>query len=190
MKKCILIFAAVGILNGCTSDDINNNRKSEEISNQISSMQNQINQLQNDLSQLSSQVSQLNKNYAVFTPGSNGYSTIYSAAGYFIVSLVSLKKYANGYRATFDIGNPNLITFNGIKLKVVWGEVYSNDKNYINWVNSLKTEEIEINKPLIPGVWNKITVVLSPATANETGFISLSVITNQVYLNRDLRNYS
>lgn len=82
------------------------------------------------------------------------------------------------------------MTFNGVKVQVQWGEAYTKDKNPNDWINSLKSEEIEINKPLLPGVWNKVTVVLSPATANETGFISLSLVTNRVYLNRDLRGNS
>ncbi len=82
------------------------------------------------------------------------------------------------------------MTFNGVKVQVYWGESYTKDKNSNDWINSLKSEKIDINKPLLPGVWNKVTVVLSPATANETGFIILSLITNQVYLKPDLRSSS
>jgi len=178
------------MLSGCTPENQSNSNQNEEISSlntQISSLQNQINQLQNDANQTSSKISQMNKSYALFTPSSKGYSTINANVGTFVVSLDSLSKYANGYRATFSIGNPNLMTFNGIKVQVQWGEAYTPDKNYSDWIRSLKSEEIDINKSLLPGVWNKVTVVISPATSKETGVIFLSLVTNIVYLTPDLR---
>lgn len=186
-KKIIFVCVAIAILSGCTPDNRNSDNKSEK----ISEVEHQINQLQNEVNQLSSNVSKINKNFAVFTPASKGYTTVYANVGYFVVSLDSLKKYANGYRATFSIGNPNLITFNGITLHIQWGEAPSSRyKNYYDWINSFKSEKIEINKPLLPGIWNKITVVLSPATPNETGVISLSITTNQILLHPDLRGNS
>jgi len=47
-----------------------------------------------------------------------------------------------------------------------------------------------INKPLLPGVWNKVSVVLSPATTNEMGFIRLALTTDKVYFSPDLRGSS
>jgi outer membrane murein-binding lipoprotein Lpp len=190
MKKFFLIYViAVIILSGCSPDN-NGNNKNEEISNldtQIARVQNQINQLQNDFNQLSNKFSESHQGYAIFTPSSKGYVTIQANVGYFVVSLDSLKKYANGYRAIFNIGNPNLITFNGIKVRVEWGEAYTKDKDTATWLNSLRSEEIEINKSLLPGVWNKIAVVLSPATANETGIITLSLTANNIFLTPDPR---
>lgn len=192
-KKIMFVCITALLLSGCSPDNSGSNNKDEEITTlntQVSSLQNQINQLQTDLSQVSSKISQINESYAIFTPSSKGYVSLYANVGYFIVSLDSLKKYANGYRATFSIGNPNVMTFNGVKVQVQWGEAYTKDKNLNDWINSLKSEEVDINKPLLPGIWNRVTVVLSPATANETGFISLSLVTNQVYLNPDLRGNS
>ena len=74
--------------------------------------------IQGELFQLESDVDsihEINQSYAIFTPGSKGFSSIHTDVGNLLVILESLKKYANGYQVTFSIGNPNFVTYNGIK---------------------------------------------------------------------------
>lgn len=167
------------ILTSCSSD--NNNQ------NEIDSLKNQINLLESDINELYNKINQLNRNYAIFDPSSKGYATINAETGSFVVTLDNLNKYANGYKATFKIGNPNLITYDQVKLHISWGEAYDGKKAYNEWLNALKSEDVVIDKSLLPGVWNKVTVVLSPATASETGAIFLSISTNSIYLANDNR---
>jgi hypothetical protein len=144
--------------------------------------------IQGELSQLQSDVnsiSEIDQSYATFTPGSKGFSSIHTGVGDLLVILESLKKYANGYQATFNIGNPNFVTYNGIKMLLKWGEANQSDTNSSDSYQSLKSVKVEINKRLLPGTWNKVTVVLSPATSDETGFIYLALELHQVMLNAD-----
>ncbi len=71
-------------------------------------------------------------------------------------------------------------------MQIKWGEPQT-DENFEAWYQSLKSQEITIDKPLLPGMWNNVTAILSPATAKETGFISLNLITNGVNLHSDTR---
>lgn len=186
MRKIFLNLISCSILAsmivGCDSIDGKNTN-----SEKISSLENQISQLQTDLSTLNDQISKDNKSYAIFTPGSVGYSIVQSNVGYFVVSLERLTKYANGYRATFNIGNPTLITYNGIRVHVEFGRSYSKDMSFSDWMNSLNSEDLIVNKQILPGVWNNVSVVLSPASPSDTGFISISVSSDQIILSNDYR---
>jgi outer membrane murein-binding lipoprotein Lpp len=190
LKKLIFICGVITVLIGCSPENSNSKNETADPSNlnsQVSNLQDQVDQIQNDLNQLSDKVTQVNKNYVLFSPSSKGYSTVYTDVGFLLVSLDSLTKYANGYRATFRIGNPSLVVYNGVKIQFQWGQAYTKDRSVKEWLNSLKSDEIEINKSLLPGVWNKISVVLSPATASETGTIFLRITTSNIYLNTDIR---
>lgn len=196
MKKIIFIIVGLLILNGCKLDTANN-KSSDDKSKEISTLNTQISSIQYQLDGLRVRIDQLfgkdlggYVDHVVFTPDNKEYTTLHTNVGYFVVSLNSLKKYGNGYRATFNIGNPNAMIFKGIKVEVQWGEAYTQDKKFTDWINSLKLEEIDINKSLLPGVWNKVSVVLSPATANEIGFIRLALKANKVSLSADLRENS
>lgn len=190
MKKIILLFALQFLIVGCTQDINKQNETANEINtlgDQISSTRNQLAAIQTQIDKINSTIYMLKDEEAIFTPSSEGYSTLRSNVGYFVVSLEKLTKYANGYKATFLIGNPSLTTFNGAKVTVKWGRALSKDDNFGNWYNSLKTETININNSLLPGVWNKVNIVLSPAESKDTGFISISLKTSTVYLNIDSR---
>jgi hypothetical protein len=184
MKRVMFIIIGLLILSGLYAAATN--KISEDKSKEISTLNDQISNIQYRLDRLQVRVDQLfgkdrggYVDYVVFTPSDKEYATLHANVGYFVVSLDSLKKYGNGYRATFNIGNPNAMIFKGIKVGVQWGEAYP-----------FKSEEIDINKSLLPGVWNKVSIVLSPATANEIGFIRLALKANNVSLSADLRESS
>ena len=50
-----------------------------------------------------------------------------------------------------------------------------------------KSDYITINKPILPGIWNKVSIILSPATSSEIGVISLMIKPGQVVLKQDYR---
>ncbi|WP_169818452.1 hypothetical protein, partial [Legionella parisiensis] len=98
-----------------------------------------------------------------------------------------LTKYANGYKAIFNIGNPNYVTFSGLKVNIGWTKadnIYEINKN---GKNKLRTAEITINKPILPGIWNKVAVILSPAKSDDINLMILSITTNEILLSKDYR---
>lgn len=137
---------------------------------------------------LSDDIESFKKNYAVFTPSSKGYSTVNTELGNFLVSLDSLTKYANGYKIIFNIGNPSQVTYSGLKVTVSWG-AYENFPSKVSSGNprGFRTNEFTINKPILPGLWNKVSVILSPATAKETGIIILRLSADEIALKNDYR---
>lgn len=147
----------------------------------------QLSRLETQFTELSGKVSSFQNSLAIFTPSSKGYTTINTNLGNFLVSLESLTKYANGYKAVFNIGNPNLVTFNGLKIDVGWGEDTSPTNKNSAPKKKFKTNKITVNKPILPGVWNKISIILAPATAKETGIIGLTLTADKILLTEDYR---
>lgn len=201
MKKIICIIFAISYLCGCSEKPLGSkitkqfttiNSTIQKQQDQIDRLQTrekflqfQLTRLQNQFTELSSKVTSFQNPLAIFTPSSKGYTTINTNLGNFLVSLESLTKYANGYKAVFSIGNPNLVTFNGLKINVAWGEDVSNKNS--DPQKKFKTNEITINKPILPGVWNRVSIILAPATAKETGIIALTLTADKILLTEDYR---
>lgn len=203
MKKIIFIVLVIGYLSGCSEEPLGSKTKIQltTINSTIQKQQNrierletrekflqfQISRLQNQSTELSSKMDSFQNSLAIFTPSSKGYTTINTKLGNFLVSLQSLTKYANGYKAVFNIGNPNQVTFSELKINVGWGENIPPSNISSDPQKKFKTNEITINKPILPGMWNKISIILAPATAKETGIIALTITADKILLTEDYR---
>lgn len=190
MNKFSYCFLVVIGLTACSQDNANKySQQIDDLKTEVSDLKLQLSNTQDKLSQVSWELSNLHSSAATFSPSSKGYEVLHTNVGDFVASLKKITKYADGYKATFLIGNPNLITYGGITAKVHWGEAFKKEDNISRWLSSLKTQDIDINQSFLPGVWNEVTVTLSPAEAKETGHISLELIANQIYLNPDYRKH-
>lgn len=128
-------------------------------------------------------------NEIVFSPSSEGYAYFNTDEGDFLVALEKLTKYVDGYKASFKIGNPSSIRYENAIITLRWGEPKKPSQPYEEWEKTLKRREINVVKSSLSGVWNKVDIVLSPATAKETGFIGLSLKINKAktFLTTDFR---
>lgn len=133
-------------------------------------------------------------------PVTPGYQVIDSNAGRFLIACDDVHPYLDGQKLKLRIGNPNLITYSGFKLKAQWGSKspsYPTDGQrnpesaarwqvvYSEWKQSLREKEIESTAELKPGLWNTVEVILSPAKSNELGYIQVSMTTDKVRMPRD-----
>lgn len=117
-----------------------------------------------------------------FTPASKGYAPVWTEAGNLLVTLTNISKYANGYKLTFQIGNPTLATFSNVKMKVAWNKAYEKDADYSEWSKNEKTTEVALDSALYPGKWNTIVVTISPAKEEETGSLEVTLNTSTIAL--------
>lgn len=117
---------------------------------------------------------------ALFTPSDKGYSAIYTDVGVFLVSLDNIQPYANGYKATFQFGNPSAMNFDGAEIELRWGPSRPSDGfqtvKYSDWLGKFQTKKHSINRRLVPGSWNRVDVVIAPATAESIGQIEITSI--------------
>lgn len=111
-----------------------------------------------------------------FTPTDTKYRTIHTNLGNFMVSLDDVVKYAGGYKLSFNIGNPNFASYTNVNIKLHWNTTLN--PNTKDWVKTMRSKEDTILSPLLPGSWNKVTEIISPATEKEIGFISLELEPN------------
>jgi len=107
---------------------------------------------------------------------------INSSSGYFLVSLQNVEPYLDGVKVHINIGNPVFATYNGFKLKVIWGEKLDLTDDQDRWRSSLKEKEISFTETLRPGCWNKVNFVLSPIEPKNFGYMELSIQTDNISL--------
>jgi hypothetical protein len=106
--------------------------------------------------------------------------------GFFLVSVEEAAPYLNGYKIRISIGNPSYATYTNYKLKVRyskpfdWGK-YTED-SYKEWDKAIQEKEISYPESLQPGAWNGIDVILAPVTADQLGYLTLSMTTSLVSL--------
>ncbi|KWA61148.1 hypothetical protein WT86_23785 [Burkholderia stagnalis] len=76
-----------------------------------------------------------------------------------------------------------MATFDGAKLKIQWAEKPRwDDKSFdsAKWNASIQQKDVDIVNNLLPGTWNPIEVVISPATAAQTGYLAVSATLNKL----------
>ncbi len=102
------------------------------------------------------------------------YGTAHTPHGPLFITVEDVQPYANGQRLALTIGNPTMATFNGATLKIRHGE------------SLLKSQEktVSITDVIRSGTWNKVNVVLAPATAAQLEYLSVEVSFSQLSLRR------
>jgi len=143
------------------------------------------------LSLLSSQEGELD-------PTAKGFTVVKADNGHFLVSCENVVPYGDGQKITMSIGNPYNMTFQGITLTARWGPrppaippISSGDDSgafhdwsvaHRAWQDSLRKRRISLTDDLLPGHWNRVTMVLAPAKVEEVGFIGVSIETDRISL--------
>lgn len=113
----------------------------------------------------------------------DSYSRVNSNNGTFLVRVMKVEPYLNGYRVVLGVGNITTATFRGCDLTVTWGTKepdYSD--NWNAWFKSLRTKDEHFNTVLLPGNWNEVVIILVPAKADELAYFQLSMRTNSLSL--------
>lgn len=117
---------------------------------------------------------------------SRQYQRLDTKIGSLLVSVESAEPYLDGYKVRLNIGNPSYVTYTGFKLKVKWAKKYDSSKfsyaSWSEWSKSIREKEIPFTEKLEPGTWNEVELILSPASADQLGYVRLSIETNQVGL--------
>jgi hypothetical protein len=118
---------------------------------------------------------------ASFDPAKKEFQPVHSGDyGVFLVSLENIQPYANGYRVTFNLGNPMQVSFNGVEMKLRWGPTRpENWKEWAEWSKKLQELTQSVPNTLRPGSWNPVTVVIAPATAEQIGVIEVTEISTK-----------
>lgn len=112
---------------------------------------------------------------AVLSLTDRNYSIVQTGLGFFLLSVQDVTPFANGVKLKVDVGNPQAMTYSGLKFTVLWkktGESNSPDQ----------TKEIELPQRFVSGSWSRAELVISPAKVDEITNVRVSVSPNQVQL--------
>jgi len=119
-------------------------------------------------------------------PSTHGFQRLDSDNGSFLVSVKDASPYLNGYRLKLNIGNPSNATFSNVTIKVRWARAYNwnsfTSSSYKQWQSSVHEKEITLTSDLQPGSWNAVDIDLVPASADELGYLELSMSSPSVIL--------
>lgn len=101
-----------------------------------------------------------------------------------LVALKKIEPYADGYKLHFNFGNSFNTTFANLKVTIKWGSRFDpkGQKTYQDWYAGLKQREETILEGILPGSWNRRSLVISPASKGETGYLEVSASADQVFL--------
>lgn len=117
-------------------------------------------------------------------PASKDYGRIDTDNGFFLVSCQDVRPYLDGYKVTLHVGNPLGVRFVGFKITARWGPRYTGADNdyesYGRWIAGLKVKVFSFTDALEVGRWNEVELVLTETTANQIGYIQVSLDTNVV----------
>lgn len=190
MNKLIFLAAPFFFV-GCVAQNDPRLKKLDELGTTFTSLQTQLERIQSQIESLQNDVLALQSSVApyetaTFDPGNpGGYQRIDTTSGVFLVSVKNVTPYVDGFRVTCNVGNPSSATFSGFKVKAKWGprrDFKSKGFNFAQWQALLREKELSLTESLRPGAWNPVTFVLSPAKADEFGYLELSLTTDLISL--------
>ncbi len=110
-------------------------------------------------------------------PSSTAYQRLDTASGFFLVACEGVKPYLDGYVVTLHIGNPTSATYTGFTLHAQWGGVFATPSDTMT-----QQRDIAFPNTLRPAAWNRVEVILTPATAEQMKSVFLSMETSQISL--------
>ena len=141
-------------------------RETQSLTERVKSLQEEVESFktQSDLDEVIAN----ERRMAYLTPGKDGYSVIESDIVKLTVSLENVQPYANGSRVILRFGNVSSATINDLKGTIEWGKV---DETGLPQNSKAKSRDITLNKPLRPGSWTNVPVVLETVPAGELGFV-------------------
>ena len=158
----------------------------------IETLQGRVRSLQGELSRLQARVSRYDS--VSLDPTEKGYGRIDTRSGFFLVILNSAEPYLDGYRLQLRIGNPVAARYDGFKLTFSWenpapeqkpGESDEQfQKREEEWLKEQPHEkEVSFTETLYPSSWNTVSVVISPASAEQLKTLGISSMeTSQIAL--------
>ena len=104
--------------------------------------------------------------------------------GFLLVAAEKAVPYLNGYKILLKIGNPLSVSYSGFTAKIKWAKYYDSNQftndSYAAWQKSIQQKESSFPDVLEKGSWKKVELIVAPATAEQLGYLKLSINTKTV----------
>ena len=116
----------------------------------------------------------------------NEYQRLDTDNGFLLVSAEQAVPYLNGYKIPLKIANPLSVSYSGFTAKIRWAKRYDTNQftndSYAAWQKSIREKEMSFPDVLEKGTSKKVELIVVPATAEELGYLKLSVNTKKVIM--------
>jgi hypothetical protein len=104
--------------------------------------------------------------------------------GFLLVSAEKALPYQNGFKIPIKIVNPLGVSYSGVTAKIKWATRYDTNQftndSYAAWQKSIQEKQASFPDVLEKGVAKKIELIVAPATAEQLGYLKLSIDTKTV----------
>jgi hypothetical protein len=114
----------------------------------------------------------------------SAYQRLDTNNGFLLVSAEPAVPYLNGYKIPLKIGNPLSVSYSGLTAKIKWAKYYDSNQftpdSYAEWQKSIQQKESSFPDVLEKGAWKKVELIVAPATAEQLGYLKLSINTKTV----------
>jgi hypothetical protein len=118
-------------------------------------------------------------------PSETSYGIISIPSGTFFIALDKVEPFLDGYRITLKLGNPYVVLFKDIKLKVEWNKrIPSNPSSYEAWVRETRTQEFSDTTDLGVGQWTRFSLVLAATKPDQLGYLNVKLSIGAVSMGR------
>lgn len=148
----------------------------------IQALKNKINYLEDEVGEIHANLVKSDRSTAYFSPESQDFLRLDSNLSSFFVSIKNVKPYADGFKLTLNLGNPNFASFQNVTLNITWGPRITKDVTFLEAEKRKQTREVKIGRTILPASWNQTEVTIGPATKEDIGSISISIDTPSVAL--------
>jgi hypothetical protein len=114
----------------------------------------------------------------------SAYQRLDTNNGFLLVTAEPAVPYLNGYKISVKIENPLSVSYSGLSAKIKWAKYYDSNQftpdSYAEWQKSIQQKETSFPDVLEKGTWKKIELIVAPATAEQLGYLKLSINTKTV----------
>lgn len=175
--RAILLIFVIGLFTTATAQ-----RRANNVPPDIAALEKRIKVLEDKVFDLNYKL--IKDNSVELDISSDSYQRVNSNNGTFLVRVMRAEPYLNGYKVFLAIGNMTMATFSGFDLTLRWStkEPDISSGKWLQWLRSRKVKEEHFTQDLLPGRWNQVDVILTPARADELGYLEVSLATNVVSL--------
>jgi hypothetical protein len=106
--------------------------------------------------------------FAVISPSTSGFQVLRGDSGIFYLSVDRWENYASGYRIRLRVGNPMAADFDNVEIVATWGDD--------------QRSETKVHGRIRGGSWNRMAIVVAPATPEEIENVTIRINTPTVIL--------
>ena len=190
-----LVLGATLVVPGCA----NHEREAPTFKYRIDDLMRHVNNLERAVAQLQTQLvrtrlkQEANQTVSLSPSEPKTFQRLdASPSGTFLVSLEDVTPYLEGFKVRLNIGNPSVATYVGFTLNVKGGRNDNALNNreiddkwqaaYDEWKASQWEKKFSFPGSLEPARWNVVEFVISPAKAQDIGYLEVGMETSAVSL--------